>query len=289
MFAVDLSKALRYSGTLVPFVLHEPSCYVDSARNKLVKTFLETDATHLMMVDVDVSFGADAFLKTFSIMEAHGLELLYGNYALGNSGNSIFGPPENAAQEAAVMVNLKPNTLYLNVATGGTGWAMIRRSLLERMQKECPGPWPWFARDLTADGSDRRGEDITFGLRAFGLDPKPKIGGTTAVLLRHLKTQPFIPEFMNAEAGREGLAALSFPNPYESDPKFMTYKNSVILKENLSEDMIQALKEEEKAQEVFDAMGRGDGEVQGGEAAQRLQDRPEGEQSAESFVIRATS
>ena len=164
---MDLSRAMRYSGTLVPHPIHEQSCYVEAARNKLVKHFLSSEGTHMLMLDVDLSFEADAFIKTFTILEQYQADVLYGNYPLGNSGNSLFGPPENKQQESAVMVNLKPNHVYEGICTGGTGWLMARRSLLERMQKECPGPWHWFNRDLTSDGKDLRGEDITFGLRMY--------------------------------------------------------------------------------------------------------------------------
>lgn len=242
-FAVDLAKALRYTGTIIPAVLHEQSCYVDSARNKLVKQFLEQkDATHMMMVDVDLSFNSDAFLRTFSVLQASQADILYGNYSLGNGANSIFGPPDNKANEAAVRVNLKPNMVYLDIATGGTGWLMATREVLERMRNECPGPWHWFARDPTADGKDLRGEDITFGLRAWGMNPKPKIVGYTGLLLRHLKNQGFYASFMSQAAANEGSQGICIPNPYESNPeKFYLFNNSAVDKSTLTPEQLAQL------------------------------------------------
>jgi hypothetical protein len=216
-FAIDLSKAMRYSGTIIPEAHHEASCYVDTARNKCVKHFLSTTFSHMMMLDVDMSFDSDAILKTFTIMNAYQADLIYGNYALGSGANSLFGPPENKAKEAAVRVKLEPNKVYADVATGGTGWLMATRQLLERMQKECPGPWHWFARDLTNDKSDFRGEDVSFGLRAWGLDPKPKIVGTTAILLKHLKYQGLYPDFMGPVVANQKEVGICLPNPYETD------------------------------------------------------------------------
>lgn len=229
-FAEDLARGLRYSGTIIPKVIHEQSCYVDSARNNLVKRFLaEADATHMMMVDVDISFETDAFLKTFTIMSAVHADLLYGNYSLGNGANSIFGPPENAAKEAAVRVNLEANKLYTDIATGGTGWLMVTKELLQRMDRECEGPWKWFARDPTADGKDRRGEDISFGLRAWGLNPRPNIVGTTAILLRHLKNQGFYPEHMMRTAANSQGSGICIPNPFEVDKeRYVALGNAVI-------------------------------------------------------------
>lgn len=261
-FAMDLAKALRYSGNMIPLCMHEQSCYVDSARNKLVRSFLSLpahEATHLMMIDVDISFGPDAFLKTLQILEGLQLEVLFGNYVLGNAGNSIFGSPENLSKEAAVLVKLKPNTTYVDVWTGGTGWLLMKRELLVRMQAECEGPWHWFPRDVTADGLDRRGEDISFGLRLFGMNPKPKVAGTTAVLLRHIKQQPFIPDFMIPLAQAEGLHALSFPNPYEADPeKYIIDGHHVLETSKLSEEQKAELlasiaAREEKEKEVASA------------------------------------
>lgn len=253
-FAVDLARAMRYSGTVVPLALCEQSCYVDSSRNKLVKQFLAlppVEATHLMMIDVDISFPMDAFLKTFSLLQAVGADVLYANYPLGNSGNSLFGPAENAANEASVLVKLQPNTIYTDIGTGGTGWVMMTRGVLERMQKECPGPWHWFARDPTAKGDDLRGEDVSFGLRLWGMKPRPKVVGSTHLLLRHLKTQPFIADFMSPVAASEKIPAMAMPNPYENDPEhFEVFGNTVRHKVPLTPEQVAALKEKQ------DALGR---------------------------------
>jgi len=242
-FAIDLARLMRYSGTIIPAALHEKSCYVDSARNKLVRAFLsQSDGTHLMMMDVDLSFEPDAVLKTFSIMQALQLDAVYGNYALGNGANSIFGPPENVSQEAAVRVNLEPNKVYTDIVTGGTGWLLMTRELLARMEKECEGPWHWFARDVTTDGKDRRGEDITFGLRMYRMQPRPKVAGITTVLLGHEKTQKYFPNFMSGVAAAGSMAGVCIPNPFENDPqKYAIIGTSVIDMSNLTQEQREAV------------------------------------------------
>jgi hypothetical protein len=255
---MDLAKALRYSGNMIPLCMHEQSCYVDSARNKIVRNFLSLppqDATHLLMLDVDISFGPDAVNKTFGILNSLQLDVLFGNYVLGNSGNSIFGAPENMSREASVLVGLQPNTTYMDVWTGGTGWLLMTRPLLERMQKECPGPWHWFPRDPTSDGTDLRGEDISFGLRLYGMNPKPRVAGTTGVVLRHLKLQPFIPDFMGATAAKEGLPALAFPNPYEHDPaKYLINGHHVVDISKLSKEQADKMRKDlEDAKQLREA------------------------------------
>lgn len=279
VFALDLAKAMRYSGTLVPLCLHEQSCYVDSARNKIVRAFLEMpekDASHLLMIDVDISFQPDAFNKTLTIGLTAGADVLYGNYSLGNSGNSIFGPPENLSKEAAVLAKLVPNQLYSDIGTGGTGWVFMTRDILKRMERECPGPWHWFARDPTADGKDLRGEDVTFGLRLWDMKPRPRVMATTHLLLRHYKTQPFIPDFMLPVAGGEGLPAMAMPNPYENDPANYEVKgNNVIHKRQMTPEETARL--EALRKEQANAVERGDGKVEEGGVAQRVGPGPEGE------------
>lgn len=247
-FAIDLARLMRYSGTIIPVALHEKSCYVDSARNKLVRQFLEkTDGTHLMMMDVDLSFEPDAVLKTFSIMQACQLDAVYGNYSLGNGANSVFGAPENASQEASVRVNLEPNKVYTDIVTGGTGWLLMTRELLARMEKECEGPWHWFARDVTTDGKDRRGEDITFGLRMYRMNPRPKVAGITTVLLGHEKTQKYFPNFMSSVAAATGSPGVCIPNPYENDPaKYVIIGTSVVDLSTLTPEQKEKVMEESK-------------------------------------------
>lgn len=246
-FAIDLSRLMRYSGTIIPAALHEKSCYVDSARNKLVRAFLtQTDGTHLMMMDVDLSFEPDAVLKTFSIMQSLSLDAVYGNYSLGNGANSIFGPPENASQEASVRVNLEPNKVYTDITTGGTGWLLMTRELLQRMEKECDGPWHWFARDVTTDGKDRRGEDITFGLRMYRMQPRPKVAGITTVLLGHEKTQKYFPNFMSGVAAAASMPGVCIPNPYENDPKYAIIGTSVVDMSTLSAEQKEVVLAEQQ-------------------------------------------
>lgn len=281
-FAIDLAKAMRYCGTSIPLALHEQSCYVDSARNRLVRQFLSMpplEATHLLMVDVDISFDSHYPMLTYEVLHSMGADAVYGNYALGNSGNSIFGGPDNAAQESAVLVGLKPNHIYTDIATGGTGWLMMTRSLLERMQKECPGPWHWFARDPTTAGDDLRGEDISFGLRMWGMNPRPRVVATTALVLRHMKNQPFIPEFQQGQAAAAGLNALCFPNPYEHDKQnFIIHQNRVLERKHLSPEQIAQIEAAiEKEKEAEDAVERGDVQVEGRKLTLGQQDGQEGE------------
>lgn len=279
-FALDLSKAMRYSGTVIPYALHEQSCYVDSARNRLVRNFLATpEGTHLLMVDVDISFEPHYPLQTFQIMQQMLADVIYGNYALGNSGNSLFGSAENLAREASVLVGLKPDHIYTDIGTGGTGWVMMTREILQRMERECPGPWHWFARDLTADGKDLRGEDVSFGLRLFNMNPRPRVVGTTAMVLRHLKQQPFIPEFQMEQAASRGLNALSFPNPYEHDKeKYIIHQNRVLERDKLTPEQLAEAEAAVAAEEAKNAVGRGNAQVQGGGASLGEQKGPEGKE-----------
>ena len=274
-FSQDLARAMRYSGTLIPFAIHEQSCYVDTARNNLVKHFLKTEGTHLMMMDVDLSFDASAIFQTYEILHSQGAAACYANYVLGNGGNSIFGPPENKSKEAAVLVNLQPNCIYTDISTGGTGWLMLTRELLQRMEKEIDDPWHWFGRDLTSDGKDYRGEDVTFGLRVWEMKPRPKVIGTTSLLLRHFKQMPFIPQFMAVVAKEKNLAAFATANPYEDEGKFIINGHQVIERAALTAAQQEAIEKATKGGKDG-AVEPGDGEIFRGGTSQRVEEGQEG-------------
>lgn len=256
-FAMDLARCMRYSGSFIPFALHEPSCYVDAARNKLVRAFLGSDGSHLLMLDVDISFEPHYPMQTLEILRAFNADVCYGNYALGNAANSIFGSPDLVSGEAAVLVKLEPDHVYTDVAAGGTGWVLFTREILERMQKELPGPWHWFPRIPTADGLDLRGEDISCGLRLWGMDPRPKVIATTHLVLKHLKTQAFVPEFQAEQAKSLGMSALSFPNPYENDPNMLVHANRVYVRANLTPEQEEAIRKEEENAKATEQAGPG--------------------------------
>jgi hypothetical protein len=98
-------------------------------------------------------------------------------------------------------------------------------------------------------------------------------------MLRHYKTMPFVPSFMQEEASKVGAWSFAAPNPFEADTqKYLCYRNTVFVRADMSPEALQAVELQIKAEEAEDAIRRSAAQVQAGEAALGEQKRPEGDQ-----------
>lgn len=206
-FCYALARAISYEGNRIKSVVEIGSPYTDEARNKIVETFLGLPPVeYLLMVDADIEFEKDAISKTMWVAQNFDADVVWGNYSLGTFSNSIFSK-DDKTDLSIPMSELKPNMIYHGVYNGGTGWCLMNRRILLKMQKECPGPWHWFDRDVTKDAEGKEiklGEDFTFGKRVWYLGGKQL--GYTGVMLIHHKNHATAPEFMQevlADGGRD--------------------------------------------------------------------------------------
>jgi hypothetical protein len=114
---------------------------VTRARNRLVARFLASDASHLLFIDSDIGFGADAVLRLLG----HGREVIGGLYRSKRAGKVEWvadvapGPDGTPRRD--------PETGAVEVGLIGTGFLMIRRDVLTRMRDALPG-----TRHTTEDG-----------------------------------------------------------------------------------------------------------------------------------------
>lgn len=216
-FAYCLARAVSYEGNRIKAVIQYPSPYTDEARNKIVETFLALPGTteYLLMVDADMDFEKDAISKTMWIAQNTEADVVWGNYSLGTFSNSLFAKDPDGTDFAAPLDALNPNKVYEGIYGGGTGWCLMKRSILERMKEECPGPWHWFERDPITDDKGKvtkMGEDLSFGRRVFSL-PGTKQVGYTGIFLVHHKLHPTVPQFMSPIAEELGLAVNTNQGP----------------------------------------------------------------------------
>lgn len=196
-FAFALARAVAFEGGRIHSCIEVGSPYTDEARNKLVQRFLEgSDAEYLLMIDADIEFERDAVSKTMWVAQNFDADVVWGNYSLGTFANSIFAK-DDSSDFAVERPDIVPNMVYHDVYAGGTGWCLMNRRILLRMQQECPGPWHWFDRDIVKDpnGKDCKfGEDMSFGRRVWNLKGK-QIGYTGNVLIHH-KLHATVPQMM---------------------------------------------------------------------------------------------
>ena len=121
---------------------------VARARNRMVADFLDTDCTHLLFVDSDITFDADELLR---MIQAN-LSVVGGVYpkktirwqgAFDHAKKG--GKPETLAESAMdYVVNALPNRKgkmvrnCIEVAYIGTGFMLIQRQVLVKMVAGCP-------------------------------------------------------------------------------------------------------------------------------------------------------
>jgi len=205
---------VAYEGGRIRYCIEYPSPYVEEARNMIVEAFLAapTNTQYLLMLDADIEFEKDAVSKTMIVAQMHDADVVWGNYSLGTFSNSLFmkDPDSDLANP---LDELKPDMVYPNLYSGGTGWCLMDRRILIRMRDECPGPWHWFNRDTIKDkdGKEvRMGEDLSFGRRVYQLGGKQL--GFTGLFLVHHKLHGTVPKFMQGIAEGMGKTVM------QSDP-----------------------------------------------------------------------
>jgi len=106
---------------------------VQRARNMLVAQFLASDATHLLFIDADIGFGADAALR----LVGHGRPLIGALYLRksGREGDWVMHLGEEVRGDGGkARVTADPRTGAFRVARIGTGFLLMRRDMLERME-----------------------------------------------------------------------------------------------------------------------------------------------------------
>ena len=168
---------------------------VSRARNLLVADFMESDCTHLMFIDADINFEADAILRVLQ-------------WAQHEDRNIVAVPPRVRDPETRYIVNLKTNgddTININgyglveVECVATAFMMIQRKVFEDLIADNPEWTYWEPKtqrfihavfDFKVTPEGYIGEDFLFCDRARAkgfhvwIDP--------AITLGHMGVQEYI-------------------------------------------------------------------------------------------------
>lgn len=105
---------------------------VPRARNTIVAHFLASDCSHLVFVDADIGFGADAVLRLL----AHERPVIGGLYRLKRLDRADWAVEWHVGPDGAVRRD--PASGALEVASIGTGFLCLRRDALERLVAAFP-------------------------------------------------------------------------------------------------------------------------------------------------------
>ena len=184
---VNTVGALGCRGIPHSFNVVAGCCYIELARNLLADQFLKSSATHLFMVDSDISWSSDDFVRMLEL--ATRWPVVCAAYPMkSDPPKVIVRPPPKAAFPTVSGLGL--------IAVGGTGlgFTVVQRAVMEKLAEAAP-----LMASSVADGEPLRrifaceasaggylGEDIKFfqdcwaaGFPVF-LDPAVLLGHTGA-------------------------------------------------------------------------------------------------------------
>lgn len=132
-FAVSLAvshAALTKMGVDVQIHQSQMSCFVDMSRNTLVAQFLKTDCTHMLQIDDDMGWNADAILH----MLAHDKEFI-----------AAVGPKKvDAGDQFCCTINVHADETpivekgLISASKVGAAFVLFKRAAIERMIKAYP-------------------------------------------------------------------------------------------------------------------------------------------------------
>jgi hypothetical protein len=131
-------------------VINVRSCYIDAARNSLVKTAQKEKCDYILMIDSDMAFPPDTFLK----LMAEGKDIIGCNYS---KRRSPYGSTTTLFDGKAV----DPYEVGVKQAMSvATGMLLIKMSVFDTMK------FPWFDCIWNPNGI-QFGEDVRFCAKAF--------------------------------------------------------------------------------------------------------------------------
>ena len=154
--------------------------YVDDARNHLVRWFLdETDCTHFLSLDSDISFLGPDLLQLAADLD-DGLDCVSGCYY--NVFDGVMKPVVKFLDGSRLVA--QQDDPIMEVEGVGGGFVMFSREILEKMRAEYEEPCPWFYEPVI-DGT-HWGEDFGICRRVRELGSSVNID--LRVQLSHYKT-----------------------------------------------------------------------------------------------------
>jgi hypothetical protein len=189
---------------------------VTRARNRMVKIFLGTDATHLLFIDADIGFNPQDVVRLI----AHNKEVVCGSYPMKGVnyqnlvGNHItsaeqaerlatshvinFMPADQSKFDGSGPVEMSTEDGLIELKDAGTGFMLIKREVIDQIieanpqiayQHEEDGETWWAVFDCEIDENRYLSEDYTFCRRWQRLGGKVWLD--PQILLDHQGTHTF--------------------------------------------------------------------------------------------------
>jgi cellulose synthase/poly-beta-1,6-N-acetylglucosamine synthase-like glycosyltransferase len=229
--AVQIWEAIGAPDDVTPIdlrVLHnyvacESTNNIAKARNRLADEFLtqHTDCDWLWFCDTDMVFPPDALHRLLARAVQQDVRILGGLCIITTAEGplpTLFAPSDETVTQ--VLLDW-PDDSVVEVAATGTGFLLIHREVLEKLQADADGSKnAWFGFDIVKSKSGKEyalGEDVSFCLRAQAagytvhVDTTNHVGHHKGVKVwwpESTRTEPaVIPPEMQGRAEQENLHA----------------------------------------------------------------------------------
>ena len=147
--------------------------YVDRAKNTLVHRFMESDCTHLMMIDSDMSWELEGFLRIIRAALA-GFELVGAGYPCKNKWDFYGCIPILDQETGEVMGREIEDIRLLSMACVPGGFICYSRKAFEMTQPKLNkyqdyvndiNYWEYFKCNIEPESGIKVGEDVYFQIR----------------------------------------------------------------------------------------------------------------------------
>ncbi len=210
------------NGRLGPHLEMVSGANIVTARNLVVRQFLETSATWLFLIDSDMTFAPTVVDQLLDAADVNERPIVGGLcFALSSGEGQLIVPTIynfNGEGRMVRQYGYPENTLFPVAGTGAACLLVHRRvfeGILEKTvteqlaaatgmpvgQRMFGPPWPWFAETATGpDWGDTAGEDLTFCVRAGAcgfpifVDTRVKIGHVKPFIVDEALYRMFLPK-----------------------------------------------------------------------------------------------
>lgn len=161
---------------------------LSAPRCEIVRSFLDTAADWLWMVDSDMTFEPDTLERLVTVADPD-VSPIVGGLCFGqivDHGELVYYPTMFMIDEHGQGWRLDeyPPDSLIDIHATGTACLLIHRTVLEEMHRKYPEPLPWFAEEVSEWGG-LQSEDVTFCRRARALGFPVKVH--TGIKTGHLK------------------------------------------------------------------------------------------------------
>ena len=132
-YAISLAEtclALSKNNISYQLCIHASGSLLCAERNRLVEAFWKSDATHLLCIDADLGWPAEAVLKLIEADE----DFVCGLYPARGEKTFIFRPKTN--ENGSLKVYEEKNLLEMDYVPGG--FLLLKRSAIQKMREANP-------------------------------------------------------------------------------------------------------------------------------------------------------